>query len=266
MAERLNQFQKCKTRLGFTLIELLVVIAIIAILASLLLPGLSRAKASAKSATCKSNLRHIGVGLALYVADHQAYPSLRKNGELWDWPAELPAFVTYTYYGNTNLFLCPASLPRRIFYPGVGTGPWAWLGSPTARIPYAYNVLGAGMNPQAGEYLGLGHLTMERPVPASQVRVPSDMLAVGDGGSPEGEFATLFIGGFGWPGRAGSIHADDRRNNAVFCDGHLETGNSERLKKLFPNSSELKPDAALSKRHNSDNESHAEIWAGWFKE
>ena len=59
---------------AFTLIELLVVIAIIAILAALLLPALSRAKQSAYSAKCKSNLRQIGLGLTMYVGEFSAYP------------------------------------------------------------------------------------------------------------------------------------------------------------------------------------------------
>src|SRR4051812_28702137 len=60
----------CKS--GFTLIELLVVIVV---LASLLLPALSGAKAQANSIKCRSNLRQLGLQLAIYVTDHNDYPS-----------------------------------------------------------------------------------------------------------------------------------------------------------------------------------------------
>jgi type II secretion system protein G len=60
---------------GFTLIEMMVVVAIIAILAALLMPNFSRARAQAQTATCIANLKTIGTALELYYTDHQYYPT-----------------------------------------------------------------------------------------------------------------------------------------------------------------------------------------------
>lgn len=78
---------------GFTLIELLVVIAIIALLVSILLPSLNKAKFLAKSALCASNSKGIGTALHMFASDNDgrflpranswAYPDWDRNGGEW---------------------------------------------------------------------------------------------------------------------------------------------------------------------------------------
>jgi len=79
-------------RIAFTLIELLVVIAIIAILAALLLPTLSRAKAYSLRTACLSNSKQLGLAWLLYTDDHDGH--LVNNGVFNGWPTYQGAQTT----------------------------------------------------------------------------------------------------------------------------------------------------------------------------
>ena len=119
---------------GFTLIELLVVIAIIALLAAILFPVFSAARERARSATCQSNLKQIGLAVMQYTQDYdETYPMMVEGnwcdtgGSCNSTPAIAVPVTLYPYTKNNQVWKCPDATTRT--WANYDYGYAAYLGS-----------------------------------------------------------------------------------------------------------------------------------------
>jgi len=233
------------------LIELLVVVAIITILIALLLPVLSRARQEAVRVKCSANLRSIGQALTMYTQQYGCYPAGRCTNRGMNfaiWPTRLRPFAG----GSEAVFNCPAQDERCEWKKGQSTpGPLAGeveshygyeFGERVLMQPplpgayffsYGYNGQGAQEigSVKDGTHKGLGFHIVHEPstvlhheyaseLRASRVRVPSEMIAVGDATAEGGDDYYIAPVRY-FPGAPpGSIHRGGA--NVLFCDGHVE--------------------------------------------
>jgi type II secretion system protein G len=237
---------------AFTLIELLVVIAILGLLAALLLPALARGRDQAQSTICRSNLSGIGKALAAYTADSERYPGTRitplrvppRTPQDWTqvWDRRLLTYAS----GNTAIFGCPSDQP-----------PHAIAYYSLTNYSYGYNAYGSGVLPPELN-LGLGHAqipetasTLILEVGEAQVKLPADMIAVGDLTDHPQVFTTALTPVLLPPYAGGPAARHSDGANMLFCDGHV----------LFAKQAKwiAATDTARS-RWNNDHEPHPENW------
>jgi prepilin-type N-terminal cleavage/methylation domain-containing protein/prepilin-type processing-associated H-X9-DG protein len=238
-------------RKGFTLIELLVVIAIIALLVSILMPGLSRARELAKRASCATNQNNIGKGLAMYTSAYgDQYPWVVSNNSwsAYTGQSRSTAPASGTNYNTTTLlfmlvrdnqspaiFVCPSTSdkpdPNTKGNVGSTTGVYLWDFS-----PYTNNTQYECVSYSYQAALNTG--TSGTPSYASGVNISSDSaLVIMAEKTPEywGSTVTPAKGtNFNWttPGSAdpktgmSDNHTYGEYTNVLYADNHV--GNGQR--------------------------------------
>ena len=212
------------SRHGFTLVELLVVVAIIALLVSILLPTLGKAKEQARTVMCMSNIRGLGLSFTFYTDENDDWLPAGASSSIdeYTWDS-----ILQPYYDVYGLLHCPSDrLERR----------WDSYGTPEEnRYPrsYAINTTVSWMGPSSADpdfWPGWVHKITEVTDPTETFLLAEQWESAYWGTWQPGIYKQyLGSGAYAYwettnPGRGPTldVHRNNDMANYLFCDGHVE--------------------------------------------
>ncbi len=213
----------------FTLIELLVVIAIIAILAAMLLPALAKARAKARSISCVSNLKQVGLCAAMYANDNNTILPLQiKSQYVRSLSQTLHYWVGAMLANNYATFGAGLTCPAMSVKYGKTSPEWNYaygvnITNDTANLAYRIPIKGSLLQIGAeNSGISQSHPYPEVFINTGALSSPTEVFYAMDTASSADTFGSIptafFV--FGWGAGRATVH--DGRVNQCYIDGHAD--------------------------------------------